>query len=136
MKSTVIAMLLLAGSVHPPQSRSFTGEVMDRPCAAMGTHDRMMKGVDAKDAKECSQKCARLGLKYVLYDRATKTTYQIDDQQKVDAYAGQKVIVKGTYDEAQDHSCREYRSSVKASSSRFRCQPEGSLRFEYCEDSE
>ena len=100
MKSAVIAMLLLAGSVNSPQSRSFTGEIMDRPCAAMGTHDRMMKGVNAKDAKECSRNCARLGLKYVLYDQATKTTYQIDDQQKVDAYAGQKVIVKGTYDEA------------------------------------
>jgi len=48
MKSAVIAMLLLAGSVNSPQSRSFAGEIMDRPCAAMGTHDRMMKGVDAK----------------------------------------------------------------------------------------
>ena len=100
MISAVITVLLLAGAVNSPQSRSFTGEIMDRPCAAMGTHDRMMKGVDSKTAKECAQKCVRLGLKYVLYDPATKTTYLIDDQQKVDAYAGQKVIVKGTYDEA------------------------------------
>lgn len=94
----VIAALLLGASVGLPQSRSFTGEIMDSQCAAMRSHDRMMKGVDAKDAKECSQKCVRLGGKYVLYDLATKTTYQIDDQQKADAYAGQKVSVKGTYD--------------------------------------
>jgi hypothetical protein len=36
----------------------------------------------------------------VLYDPANKATYQIDDQQKSAAYAGQKVTVKGTYDAA------------------------------------
>jgi hypothetical protein len=96
----VIAMLLLAAAVGLPQSRSFTGQLMDSQCAAMRTHDRMMKGVDAKDAKECSQKCVRLGGKYVLYDPATKTTYQVDAQEKSAAYAGQKVSVKGTYDAA------------------------------------
>jgi hypothetical protein len=62
----------------------------------------MMKGVEAKDARDCSQKCVRLGgtFKYVLYDADTKTTYQIDNQQKWAAYAGQKVNVKGTYDAA------------------------------------
>jgi hypothetical protein len=97
MTSAVIATLLLA-AVNSPQS-SFTGEIIDRPCAAMGTHARMMKGVGAKDATECARKCVQLGLKYVLYDPATKTTYLLDDQKKADAFAGQKVMVKGTYDE-------------------------------------
>lgn len=96
----VIAMLLLGPSIGVPQTRAFTGEIMDSPCAAMGTHDRMMKGVDAKDAKECSRNCVRLRGKYVLYDAATKATYQIDDQKRADTLAGQKVTVKGTYDAA------------------------------------
>jgi hypothetical protein len=99
----VITTFLLATSVSSlPQSndRLFTGEIMDSPCAAMGTHDRMMKGLEAKDAKDCSQKCVRMVGKYVLYDPANKVTYQIDDQQKSAAYAGQKVTVKGTYDAA------------------------------------
>jgi hypothetical protein len=58
----------------------------------------MMKGVDAKDAKECSRKCAQLGMKYVLYDTATKAIFQVDDQGKAATYAGQKVAVKGTLD--------------------------------------
>ena len=98
----VIVTLLLATSAGLSQTRSFTGEVMDTPCAGMGTHNRMMQGVDAKDAKDCTQKCVRLAstYKYVLYDPATKTVYQLDDQQKSATYAGQKVSVKGTLDAA------------------------------------
>jgi hypothetical protein len=96
----VISILLFGASVGIPQSRSFTGEIMDSQCAAMGSHDKMMKGVDAKDAKDCSRKCVRLGGKYVLFDPGTKTTYMLDDQQKADEFAGQKVSVKGTFDSA------------------------------------
>jgi len=70
---------------------------MDIQCATMGTHDRMMKGVDARDAKECSQKCVRMRGKYVLFDVGTNTIYQIDNQQKSARYAGQKVSLEGTY---------------------------------------
>jgi hypothetical protein len=98
----VIATLLLVSTGSLPQTNSqvFTGEIMDSPCAAMGNHDRMMKGVEAKDARECSRKCVQLMGKYVLYDTIKHTTYQLDDQQKSAAYAGQKVSVKGTYDAA------------------------------------
>ena len=41
-----------------------------------------------------------LGGKYVLFNPATKMTYAIDDQQKADEFAGQKVSVKGTLDSA------------------------------------
>ena len=100
--AATITTFLLVTSVSPSESndRLFTGEIMDSPCAAMGTHDRMMKGLQAKDARDCSQKCVRMVGKYVLYDPAKKATYQIDDQQKSAAYAGQKVAVKGTYDTA------------------------------------
>ena len=98
--SAVISILLFGASVGMPQSRSFTGEIMDSQCAGMGSHDKMMKGMDAKDAKDCSQKCVRMGGKYVLFDPATKRTYALDDQQKADQFAGQKVSVKGTFDSA------------------------------------
>jgi hypothetical protein len=94
----VTAALLLAATVGLPQSRSFTGEIMDSQCAAMGTHAKMMQGVEARNAKECTQKCVQLGGKYALFDAATKRAYQLDGQEKAAAYAGQKVAVKGTYD--------------------------------------
>jgi hypothetical protein len=99
---TIIAIVAasLLPAVGLPQGREFTGEIMDSPCAGMHSHERMMKGVDAKDARECSQKCARMGMKYVLYDPATKAIYQVDDQGKAAAFAGQKVTIKGTVDAA------------------------------------
>jgi hypothetical protein len=96
----VIPILLLAAAAGLPQSRSFTGEIMDSQCAGMGSHAKMMAGVDAKNAAECTRKCVELGGKYVLYDPATKTTYQVDNQEKAAAFAGQKVSVKGSLDAA------------------------------------
>ena len=96
----VISTLLLAAAVSLPQGRSFTGEIMDSQCAGMRSHARMMQGVDAKDAKECTQKCVQLGGRYVLFDPATKAAYQLDNQEKAAAFAGRKVSVKGTLDGA------------------------------------
>ena len=97
---TIIATLLLTAGSGLPQSRSFTGEIMDSQCAGMRSHDKMMQGVDAKTAKECTQKCVELGGKYTLFDPATKTAYQLDNQEKAAAFAGRKVNVKGTLDAA------------------------------------
>jgi uncharacterized protein YhbP (UPF0306 family) len=41
-----------------------------------------------------------MGSKYILFDAAKKTVYQLDDQQKPAEFAGQKVIVTGTLDKA------------------------------------
>lgn len=101
-----------AGSVASPSTRgesaagqtagsgAFTGEIMDSACAAMGSHDQMMKKEGATSAKECSDKCVQGGSKYVLYDAATKTTYQLDDQKKATQFSGQKVTVAGNLDDA------------------------------------
>src|SRR5689334_10689899 len=94
----VIAILLLTAPLSLPQSRSFTGEIMDSQCAGMHSHDKMMKRVDAKTARDCTRKCVELGAKYVLFDPASKTVYQLDDQSKPAAHAGEKVTVKGTLD--------------------------------------
>jgi hypothetical protein len=42
--------------------------------------------------------CVKAGSKFVLYNSASKTVYQLDDQQKPRDFAGQKVKVVGTYD--------------------------------------
>jgi hypothetical protein len=97
----VVAMFLCAAAPLPPQSRSFTGEIMDSQCAGMRSHSRMMQGLELKSAKECTQKCVKeLGGKYTLFDASANTAYQLDNQDKAAPFAGQKVNVKGTFDSA------------------------------------
>jgi hypothetical protein len=100
MRITAIVLTsLLAAGTGLSQVRSFAGEIMDSQCANMRSHDRMMQGMEAKDAKECTQKCVQqLGGKYALFDPATKTAYQLDNQEKAAAFAGRKVSVKGMLD--------------------------------------
>src|SRR5450432_4130419 len=84
--------------ISATQDRTFTGEIMDSQCASMGTHDSIMKQENAKDARMCTQKCVQVGGQYVLYDVTSKSTFQLDDQQKPGDYAGKKVTVTGSYD--------------------------------------
>ena len=81
-------------------AETFTGEIMDSACAAMGSHEQMLKSEGAKNAKDCTLKCVKMGSKFVLYNPATKTTYQLDDQTKPEQFAGEKVDVTGTLDSA------------------------------------
>lgn len=97
--SGIAPLMLLTGlSGAQAADRSFTGEIMDSQCAQMGSHAKMMKQEGAKDAKECTLNCVKMGGKYVLFNSAKKTTYQLDDQQKPQEFAGQKVKVTGTVD--------------------------------------
>jgi len=82
---------------------TFSGEIMDSQCAAMGNHEMMMKdatGTNTKAKAECSKACIKAGGKYVLYDGAAKKVYQLSDQAKPVAFAGQNVTVTGTLDGA------------------------------------
>jgi len=102
MKTRLCALALMAALFIPAwaQDKSFNGEIMDSQCASMGSHDQMMKQEGAKNAKECSDACVKMGGKYVLYDAGTKTTYQLDDQTKAKEFSGQKVTVTGTYNKS------------------------------------
>jgi uncharacterized protein DUF5818 len=79
---------------------TFSGEIMDSMCAGMGGHEQMLQGGKIKNAKECTLECAKMGAKYVLYNPATKTTYELDDQKKPEQFAAQKVTVTGSLDAA------------------------------------
>jgi hypothetical protein len=102
MRITVfIVAFVCATALLLSQGRSFAGEIMDSQCAGMHSHSSMMQGVNAKTAKECTEKCVhQFGGKYVLFDSSSNTAYQLDNQEKPAAFAGQKVTVKGTYDAA------------------------------------
>jgi Protein of unknown function (DUF5818) len=86
----------------PPADKSnaqtFSGEIMDSLCAKDGTHDKMMDEMKSmgRDKNTCSLKCSQLGAKYVLFDPDKKTIYVLDDQDKAQAFAGQRVRVQGT----------------------------------------
>jgi hypothetical protein len=79
---------------------TFSGEIMDSMCAGMGGHEQMLQGGKVKDAKECTLECVKMGATYVLYNPATKTSYQLDDQKKPEQFAGEKVTVNGSLDAA------------------------------------
>ena len=81
------------------KSSSFDGEIMDRMCAQMHSHANMMKGEGATNAKDCALKCTKNGDKFALFDAANNKVYVIDDDKKVEAFAGQKVHIVGSYDD-------------------------------------
>jgi uncharacterized protein DUF5818 len=82
-----------------PKRLNLVGQIMDSRCAIEGSHDKTMRRNGMKNAKECTLQCAKSGGSYVLFDPETKTVFQLDDQQKPEAFAGQRVRVAGTYDE-------------------------------------
>ena len=105
MKTTAwafLSALLLAGAGYAAQGgKTYTGEIMDSACAQSGSHAGMMKNDPTmKTAKACTTGCVAHGAKYVLYDGATKTAYELDDQKKPATFAGEKVTVTGTLNSA------------------------------------
>jgi len=74
---------------------TFKGEIMDEACAKGGGHESMFKKEGTNDAKACTLACVKGGSKFVLFN-ADKSFYELSDQQKPAAFAGQKVEVSGT----------------------------------------
>ena len=70
------------------KSQTFTGNISDSMCGLK----HMMAGGD----KACTEACVKEGSKYVLADVAAKKVYQLSDQDKPKAFAGEKVKVSGT----------------------------------------
>jgi hypothetical protein len=111
MKKLVLsvgACTLLMPGFAAAKDKTFTGEIMDSQCAKNSSHAMMLKkeGMGDKDPNDpmvkqmCTKNCLKMGGKYVLYDAAKKAVYELDDQQKPEALAGQKVRVTGTLDAA------------------------------------
>lgn len=101
MKQSLVVFLICAGSTFAAD-KTYTGEIMDSQCADMASHDNMMKGENAHNAKECTISCVRKGGTYALFDPVAKQAYRLENQKKVGAFAGQKVTVTGSYDSGSD----------------------------------
>jgi hypothetical protein len=96
LASTSLLAILFSMGLAAQKSQTFTGEIMDQQCALLGGHSAMMN--QGESAKDCSNRCVSIGGKYVLYDGANKTIYQLDDQKKAQPFAGSNAKVTGTYD--------------------------------------
>jgi hypothetical protein len=94
--SLILSSSLLTVSLAAQKAQTYTGEIMDQQCALLGGHTAMMN--QGESAKDCANRCASIGGKYVLFDGANKMVYQLDDQKKAQGFAGAKVKVTGTYD--------------------------------------
>jgi hypothetical protein len=78
---------------------TFVGQIMDSKCATVGSHDPTMKNLGAKDARDCTLRCAKDG-SFVLYNPDTKTVYQLNDQEKPVRFAGQNVKISGSFEKS------------------------------------
>jgi Protein of unknown function (DUF5818) len=92
----VLLMIATTVSFGKKADKTYIGEIMDSQCAKMGNHDAGYKLTGTNTAKDCALACVKAGGKFVLYDAATKTVYELDDQNKAKELAGQKVKVEGT----------------------------------------
>ncbi len=104
----IASMMLLGAGFALAKDQTFTGEIYDSQCAKEGSHAKMMakEGMAGKENDPvgramCTKNCVKMGGKYVLFNTAQKTVYELDDQQKPADFAGQNVKVKGTYDKAK-----------------------------------
>jgi hypothetical protein len=98
----LIVLLIMVGVGFAAQKDStFSGEITDRYCAKANSHEMMMKRHNSPTTKQCIPDCVKAGGAYVLFDAATKTIYELDDQQKPARFAEQKVKITGTYDKAK-----------------------------------
>jgi hypothetical protein len=96
-------LLFLFGIVRfaAAQGNTFNGEITDEHLNCVQTPMKATEGIKTKDA--CVLYWAHSvqpNSKYVLYDAATKTAYQLDDQDAVQPYVGEKVQVTGTLNAA------------------------------------
>jgi hypothetical protein len=101
MKRSLLIFALSCGAAFAAD-KTFSGEIMDSQCADMASHDNMMKGENAHNAKECTISCVKKGGSYALYDSGAKQAYKLDNQKKAAAFAGQKVTVTGSLDSGSE----------------------------------
>ncbi len=95
--SLAVTLLFTLGGLAAQRPRTFTGRIMDSQCAKMGSHEMGYKMTGTNTPRECTLACVKAGGKFVLYNSATKTIYELDNQVKPRAFAGENVKVIGTY---------------------------------------
>ena len=101
----LLAVILMASNsaaqTSAAQTKTFKGEITDDKLNCIQTP--LKAPADIKDKHICVLYWAHYvqpAGKFVLYDAATKTTYQLDDQNMAQPYVAEKVEVTGTLDAA------------------------------------
>ena len=102
--TAILLVSVLSFAAPKSKAKTFRGEIMDSQCAMNGSHAEMMKkeGMGDKNPndpmakKMCTENCVKMGGKYVLFNPADKSVYELDDQTKPAQFAGENVKVKGT----------------------------------------
>lgn len=91
------AVLLLSGFlIFPIPDRIFVGEIMDSVCAHEGSHAIAARNIETE--RDCTIGCVEAGAKYVLYNERGRATFQLDNQQRPREFAGERVVVVGSYE--------------------------------------
>ena len=83
-----VALGLSALAAGATAEREFKGYVTDDMCGA----EHMMEGMNAK---ECADECVGMGAAYALYVPDDKKLYAVNTPEKLAAFAGEDVVVKG-----------------------------------------
>jgi uncharacterized protein YdeI (BOF family) len=96
----IVASLVVGLAFAAQKGSTFRGEISDRYCAKANSHEMMMKNHNVQTFEDCIRACVKAGGKYVLFDTANKTVYELDDQQRPAPFARQKVKITGTLDKA------------------------------------
>ena len=98
--ASTLTTSMLAGQAAA-QGTSYKGEITDEKLNCVQTPLKAYEGV--KDKTSCVlywAHSAQPNSKFVLYDAGTKAVYQLDNQDLVEPYVGEKVIVTGTLNSA------------------------------------
>jgi len=91
------SIFLLASYCSAQETKTFKGEITDANLNCVQTP--MKAPPDVKGNEQCVLYWTFWhGEKYVLYDAATKTAYQLADQDKIVPYIAETVVVTGTED--------------------------------------
>lgn len=101
LASLAIPLFAMAQSSAAQGGSTYKGEITDEHLNCVQTPVKAVPGVT--DKASCVLYWAHFvqpPSKYVLYDAGTKTTYQLDDQNLVQPYVGEKVDVTGKLDAA------------------------------------
>ena len=99
--SCLLVLLLVVVQFAAAQGTTFKGEITDEHLNCSQTPVKAVEGITKKEG--CVLYWAHFAKppsKYVLYDAATKTTYQLDDQKSVQPYVGETVQITGTLNAA------------------------------------
>ena len=86
--TAAVTLTLSALAAGGADEREFKGYVTDDMCGA----EHMMEGMNPK---ECADECVGMGAAYALYVPSDEKVYAADAPEKLKAFAGEDVVVKG-----------------------------------------